>query len=152
MKTSNKSGIGKAINRVEGHLKVMGKAKYASEFPVENKVYGQGINSTIAKGEIISIDTSEAEKLAGVLEIITYKNAEKLKTFDTDMPAIGTDSIAPVLQSNKVHYYGEYVGFVVAETFEQAQHVARLVKYTYKKDANAVIDFKKSRDNAFKPN
>ena len=152
MKTSNKSGIGKAINRVEGHLKVMGKAKYASEFPVENKVYGQGINSTIAKGEIISIDTSEAEKLAGVLEIITYKNAEKLKTFDTDMPAIGTDSIAPVLQSNKVHYYGEYVGFVVAETFEQAQHAARLVKYTYKKDANAVIDFKKSRDNAFKPN
>ncbi len=151
MKTSNASGIGKAINRVEGHLKVMGKAKYASEFTVENKVYGQGINSTIAKGEIISIDTSEAEKLPGVLEIITYKNAEKLKTFDTDMPAIGTDSIAPVLQSNKVHYYGEYVGFVVAETFEQAQYAARLVKYTYKKDPTALINFKESRDKAYKP-
>ena len=132
-KTINDSGVGNAINRVEGHLKVMGKAKYATEFPVENKVYGQGINSTIAKGEIVSIDTSEAEKLKGVLKVITYKNATKLKTFDEEMPELTTDSIAPVLQSNKVHYYGEYVGLVVAETFEQAQYAARLVKFEYKK-------------------
>jgi len=100
-KTINASGVGNAIDRVEGHLKVMGKAKYASEFPVENKVYGQGINSTIAKGEIISIDTSEAEKLEGVLKVITYKNAEKLKTLEGVRPELATDSIAPVLQSNK---------------------------------------------------
>jgi len=131
MKTLNESGVGKAIDRVEGHLKVTGLAKYASEFPVENKVYGQGINSTIAKGEIVSIDTSEAEKLDGVLKIITYKNAEKLKTFDEKRPAINTDSIAPVLQDNKVNYYGEYVGLVVAETFEIAQHAASLVKIEY---------------------
>jgi len=150
-KTINASGVGNAIDRVEGHLKVMGKAKYATEFPIENKVYAQGINSTIAKGEIVSIDTSEAEKLEGVLKVITYKNAEKLKSFDEDMPTLATDSIAPVLQSNKVHYYGEYVGFVVAETFEQAQYAARLVKYEYKKDPSAVIDFDKSRSKAYKP-
>ena len=150
-KTVNASGVGKAIDRVEGHLKVMGKAKYASEFPVENMVYGQGINSTIAKGEIVSIDTSEAEKQEGVLKVITYKNAEKLKTFDKEMTAIGTDSIAPVLQSNKVNYYGEYVGLVVAETFEQAQYAARLVKFEYKKDPSAVINFEKSRAKAYSP-
>ena len=100
-KTKNTSGVGNAINRVEGHLKVMGKAKYATEFPVENKVYGQAINSTISKGEIISIDTSEAEKLDGVLQIITYKNAEKLKTLEGVRPEIATDTIAPVLQSIK---------------------------------------------------
>ena len=150
-KTVNASGVGKAIDRVEGHLKVMGKAKYASEFPVENKVYAQGINSTIAKGEIVSIDTSEAEKQQGVLKVITYKNAEKLKTFDKEMTAIGTDSIAPVLQSNKVNYYGEYVGLVVAETFEQAQYAARLVKFEYKKDPSAVINFEKSKAKAYTP-
>jgi xanthine dehydrogenase YagR molybdenum-binding subunit len=151
MKTSNASGIGTAINRVKGHLKVMGKAKYASEFPVENKVYAQGINSTIAKGEIIGIDTSEAEKLEGVLKVITYKNAEKLKAFDKEMPFMTTKSIAPVLQSNKVHYYGEYVGVVVAETFEQAQYAARLVKFEYRKDPSAVIDFEESRSKAYTP-
>ena len=100
MKTKNATGVGNAIDRVEGHLKVTGEATYASEFKVENKAYGQGINSTIAKGEIIGIDTSEAEKLKGVLKIITYKNAEKLKTFDKERPVLATDSIAPVLQSN----------------------------------------------------
>ena len=151
MKT-NESATGKAIDRVEGHLKVMGMAKYASEFPVPNKVYAQGINSTIAKGEIISIDSSEAEKLPGVLKVITYKNAEKLKTFDEKMPAIGTKSIAPILQDNKVHYYGEYVGVVVADTFEQAQYAARLVKFKYKKDASPDIVFEKSRGKAYRPN
>ena len=147
----NETGIGKAIDRVEGHLKVTGMAKYSSEFPVKNKVYGQGINSTIAKGEITSIDTSEAEKLPGVLKIITYKNAEKLKAFDTVPTAISTSTIAPVLQSNKVHYYGEYVGLVVAETFEQAQHAARLVKFEYKKDANPAINLKENEKKAYTP-
>ena len=50
MKTIQASGIGNPIDRIDGRLKVMGKAKYASEFPVENKVYAQGVNSTIAKG------------------------------------------------------------------------------------------------------
>ena len=151
MKTKNTSGVGNAINRIEGHLKVTGQARYASEFKVDNKVYGQGINSTIAKGEIIDIDTSEAEKLKGVLKVITYKNAEKLKGFDEERPVIATDSIAPVLQSNKVHYYGEYVGFVVAETFEQAQYAASLIKFKYKEDPTARYKFKNHQDQAYKP-
>lgn len=152
MKTLNESATGKAIDRVEGHLKVMGMAKYASEFPIKDKVYAQGLNSTIAKGEIVSIDTSEAEKLPGVLKIITYKNAEKLKTFDKQMTEVSTTTIAPVLQTNKVHFYGEYVGLVVAETFEQAQYAARLVKFKYKKDANPAIHLEKLRAKAYKPN
>ena len=151
MKTVNSSGVGKAINRVEGRLKVTGMAKYASEFPVENKVYGQGINSTIAKGEIVSINTSEAEKLPGVLKVITYKNAEKLKTPDEEMPPLMPDALAPVLQNNKVHYYGEYVGFVVAETFEIAQHAARLVKFEYKKAPDAAINFEENKSKTYKP-
>ena len=151
MKTKNTTGVGNAIDRVEGHLKVTGEATYASEFKVENKAYGQGINSTIAKGDIIGIDTSEAEKLKGVLKIITYKNAEKLKTFDKERPVLATDSIAPVLQSNKVHYYGEYVGFVVAETFEQAQYAASLVKFKYKEDATARFILGQNKDKAYNP-
>lgn len=152
MKTLNASGIGKAIDRVEGHLKVTGMAKYATEFPIPNKVYGQGINSTIAKGEIISIDTSEAENLEGVLKIITYKNAEKLKTFDEELGPNRPDTIAPVLQNNKVNYYGEYIGFVVAKTFEIAQHAARLVKFEYREDSGPAIHFDELKAKAYKPN
>lgn len=151
MKTKHATGVGTAINRVEGYLKVTGQATYASEFQMEHKVYGQGINSTIAKGEITAIDTSAAEQLEGVLKIITYKNAEKLKGFDEERPVLSTDSIAPVLQSNKVHYYGEYVGFVVAETFEQAQYAASLVKFTYNEDPSAHFNFGTKTSKAYKP-
>ena len=151
MNTLLETGIGKAIDRVDGRLKVTGMAKYASEFSVENKLYGQGINSTIAKGEIISIDTTEAKNLNGVLKIITYKNAEKLKTFGDELGPNRPNTIAPVLQDNKVNYYGEYVGFVVAETFEIAQHAARLVKFEYRKDPNPAIHFDELRAKAYKP-
>lgn len=151
METTTSSGIGNAIDRVEGRLKVTGIAKYASEFPVENLVYAQAINSTIAKGKIISIDTAEAEKQKGVILVLTYLNAEKLKTSDEKRPPLSTQSIQPVLQSPEIHYYGEYVGLVVAETFEQAQYAARLVNIKYEEEVST-INFDKARGDAYKPN
>ncbi len=151
MKTIKTSGIGNPIDRIEGRLKVTGMAKYSSEFPIKNKVYAQAINSTIAKGEIISISTSEAEKVEGVLAVITYKNAEKLKTNPKKMPEVSVKGLSPVLQSPKIRYYGEYVGLVVAETFEQAQYAARLVTFEYKKE-NPSIHVDKNRSKAYRPN
>ena len=140
MKT-NIAAVGQDINRVEGRLKVTGRAKYASEFPVEGVVYAQGVNSTVAKGTISSIDTAEAEGQPGVLRVITHKNAMPLATPDKERMKLDTKAIAPVLQSPQVNWYGEFVAVVVAETFEQAQYAARLVKVTYEK-AEPKIDFK----------
>ncbi|SDB50537.1 xanthine dehydrogenase YagR molybdenum-binding subunit [Flavobacteriaceae bacterium MAR_2010_188] len=151
MSKINTSGVGEAINRVEGILKVTGRAKYTSEFAVENKAYAQAINSTIVKGRIKSVDTSEALEQEGVLEVITFKNAPKVKDYEEEMNSIGTTTIAPTLQSDEVHYYGEYVGLVVAETFEQAQYAARLVKFEYEEGEGDFI-FENNREKAYKPN
>jgi xanthine dehydrogenase YagR molybdenum-binding subunit len=150
MKTRNASGVGEAINRVEGRLKVMGMAKYASEFPVENLVYAQGVNSTIAKGRIVSIDTAEAKKQPGVLEVITHENAQKLKGFDKAMPSYTLTTVAPVFQGPEVNHFGQFVACVVAETFEQAQFACRLVKVTYEED-KPDIHMDKNRGKAYKP-
>ncbi|UKT65616.1 xanthine dehydrogenase family protein molybdopterin-binding subunit [Pedobacter mucosus] len=150
MKTINASGVGEAIDRVDGRLKVMGLAKYASEFPVENLVYAQGVNSTIAKGRITSIDTSEAKKQKGVLEVITHLNAQKLKAYDKVRPAYTLTTIAPILQSAEVNYYGQFIACVVAETFEQAQYACRLVKVTYEED-KPDIHLEKNKSKAYKP-
>ena len=150
MNLDTSKGTGNPIDRVEGKLKVTGMAKYASEFKVKNLVYAQGINSTIAKGRITAIDTAEAEAQPGVLAVITYKNAERLAQYHKDLHPLSTTSIQPVLQSDQVHYYGEYVGLVVAETFEQAQYAARLVKYTYAQETPN-IDFEASKGKAYTP-
>ncbi|UZR97173.1 xanthine dehydrogenase family protein molybdopterin-binding subunit [Chondrinema litorale] len=150
MKTVKASGIGQAINRIEGRLKVTGMAKYASEFPVENVVYAQGVTSTIAKGKIKSIDTTEAKNQKGVIEVITHKNAEKLKSFEEERPAFTLTSVVPLLQDKEIHYYGQYIACVVAETFEQAQYACRLIKVTYEED-KPEIHLDKHRNKTYKP-
>ncbi len=114
--------IGKAMSRVDGVAKVTGKAKYAAEFQVNNAAYGFIVQSTIAKGAIKAIDTTEAARASGVIKIYTHLNAPKSL-------AKGDDFVA--LQSAKIVFSGQPIALVVAETFEQARFAAHLVKATY---------------------
>ena len=66
--------IGKEMSRVDGVAKVTGKAKYAAEFQVPNVAYGFIVTSTIAKGTIKSIDTTEASRTSGVIRVLTHEN------------------------------------------------------------------------------
>jgi xanthine dehydrogenase YagR molybdenum-binding subunit len=114
--------IGKEMSRVDGVAKVTGKAKYAAEFQVANAAYGFIVQSTIAKGAIKAIETSEAEKQAGVIKVYTHLNAPKTQSKDPDFCA---------LQSAKIVFSGQPIALVVAETYEQARFAARLVKAVY---------------------
>ncbi len=135
--------IGKPIDRKDGRLKVTGQAKYAAEFGVNNVVYAFPVRSTIANGTITAIDTSAAEKLDGVLQILTYSNAPKLKPVPAnpmELMMVGGligETILP-LQDNKVSYFGQYIGLVLAETYEQARTAAEMVKVIYAKQAPAI--------------
>lgn len=138
---SNKvKAIGEAINRIEGVLKVTGRANFSLDFPVQNAAYGYLIKSEIASGKILSIDTKAAEKAEGVVGVITHENALKL-TLSRGLRG------GAILQDPDIEYYGENIGVVVAETFEQARFAARLIKVTYQK-TNAVVDFEKAKDQA----
>ncbi len=138
--------VGKPIDRKDGKLKVTGQAKYAAEFSVNNIVYAFPIRSTISKGSVSAFDLSEAEKAGGVLKIITHENAVRLKTLGNQMELLKVggllgEMILP-LQDNKIDYFGQYIGIVVAETYEQARTAAGLVKVSYAKQ-NPAIDLKK---------
>ncbi|CAN5445245.1 xanthine dehydrogenase family protein molybdopterin-binding subunit [soil metagenome] len=137
--------IGSGVNRIDGILKVTGTANYATDWPVKNIAYGYLFKSTVAAATITDIDTVSAEKSPGVIAVITYKNAPKVKVGATGGLA-GTN----VLQVPKVEHYGQHIGIVVAETYEQARAAARLVKATYDK-AEAKIDFEKSIASAATP-
>ena len=63
--------VGKPINRVDGPLKVSGRARYAYEVQQDNVLYGFVVEASIGKGTIRSIDTRAAEKAPGVVLIIT---------------------------------------------------------------------------------
>jgi len=70
--------VGTSINRVDGPLKVAGRAPYSAEFPLDNLLYGVMVQSTIARGAIIDTDTSAASRIPGVVRVLTTENAPKL--------------------------------------------------------------------------
>ena len=133
--TGPKAGVvGQPLNRVDGRDKVMGRAKYSAEFPLPGLTYGVLKTSEIAKGRIKSIDTAAALKEPGVLAIFTHENLPKLAKTPNDADgkkAIGAPMGFMPMTGDVVHYAGQPVALVVADTFERATHAASLLRVSY---------------------
>jgi xanthine dehydrogenase YagR molybdenum-binding subunit len=127
--------IGPARSRVDGRLKVTGAAKYSVEFEVPRCAYGWTVESNIARGKITAIDTQEAQAIPGVLAVLSHVNMPKFhaapkKESRGSGSGIRNEERFP-FSDDGVHYAGQYVALVVAETIEQARHAASLVKVSY---------------------
>jgi xanthine dehydrogenase YagR molybdenum-binding subunit len=124
--------IGKPIDRVDGRLKVTGGARYSAEFKQAGLTYAALVMSTIANGRITGIDSQAAEKQPGVVAVISHLNAPRLPFPEK---RLGTDPIygrtLRVLQEDTIYFNSQPVAVVVAETLEQAEHAATLVRVTY---------------------
>lgn len=59
--------IGAPVDRIDGVLKVTGRANYATDFPEARLAHAVLVTSTVASGTIASIDTSRAQAMPGVL-------------------------------------------------------------------------------------
>ncbi len=134
--------VGAPISRVEGHLKVRGAATYALEHPVDEPVYLHPLQSTIANGRVAKIDASRAGAEPGVVAVLTHENAPKLASTD--------DRELALLQSDEVGFRGQFIGAVIADTFETARHAASLVKVEYE-ERETDADFRPDRDDLYAP-
>jgi xanthine dehydrogenase YagR molybdenum-binding subunit len=117
--------VGKPLDRVDGPLKVHGKATYAYEHHVGDRTaYGFIVTAGSGKGKAAFIETASAEAMPGVLLVWTWKNAPKQA--DPTMP-----NTVPQLHSIDVMHNGEAVALVVAESFEQARAAALAIDIQY---------------------
>ncbi len=129
--------IGAPVSRIDGPLKVSGLAAFATEFPLEGLTYAALKYSTIARGRISEIDVSDAEASAGVVLVMTHRNAPKLKpapVFMSQPKACGPDDV-PVMQDDRIHWNGQPVAIVLAKTQEQADHAQTLIRVAYAEDS-----------------
>jgi xanthine dehydrogenase YagR molybdenum-binding subunit len=129
----NESVLGKAQDRIDGRLKVTGKASYSADPVIENIAYGYLLQSTTARGRIRSVEVTAAEGSPGVLAIFTPFNSLKLYDPVDRQEGGNPGELIPPLQSNEVLYYGQTIGLVVAESFEEARDAARLIGVEYEK-------------------
>jgi xanthine dehydrogenase YagR molybdenum-binding subunit len=129
----SKRAVGQPLSRIDGPLKVTGRARFAAEVPFENLSYAALVYGSIARGMIASVDTAEAEAAPGVLLVMTYKNAPRLKPppiMVADAKGAAASKL-PVMQDATIRWNGEPVACVVAQTQEQADHAAALVRVAY---------------------
>ena len=140
--STDEKAVGKPVDRVDGRLKVTGQARYQAEAQVPNVTYGVLVTSTIPKGKIAGIDTSAADKVPGVLAVISHRNAPRVAVPDNVRALLDPDVGDPLqpFQDDVVYHHGQPIAVVVADTFERATHAAALVRVSYREEP-AVTDF-----------
>jgi xanthine dehydrogenase YagR molybdenum-binding subunit len=142
--------VGTAISRIDGRAKVTGAAKYAAEFNVPGLAHGSVVTSTIAKGRIARLDTSEALRVTGVIDVLTHENRPAMaRTNDAYKDDVAPEG-APLrpLYDDAIFFSGQPIALVVAEELEIAQFAALLVRAEYEKEPH-VTDVFRARDSAF---
>ncbi|MGA7159203.1 MAG: xanthine dehydrogenase family protein molybdopterin-binding subunit [Acidobacteriaceae bacterium] len=133
--------IGTSVSRLDGPQKVGGVARFAAQFPMEHMAYAAVAYSTIAKGRLAKLDTEAAEAAPGVVLVMTHRNAPRLKpppAFMTAQKAASGDDL-PVMQDDEIHWNGQPIAVVLAETQEQADYAKSLIHATYKVDSSATV-------------
>ncbi len=135
---STNGSIGQPMDRVDGKLKVTGRAPYAYEHNIPNVAQCVLVTSAIAKGRIRSIDTTAAEKAPGVLLVMTHLNTPKMPSLTRQASAPPAGRVVQAFQDDLIRYGNQPIACVVAETFEQADEAAFLVKVQYASEPHAV--------------
>ena len=144
--------IGAPMSRVDGPVKVRGTAKFAAEFPLDRMTYAALAYGTIPKGRIATLSTDDAAKAPGVVLVMTYRNAPRMQPMqmllgpgEMVLKAGGGDTL-PVMQDAQIHWNGQPIAVVLAETQEQADHAASLIGATYAA-APAITSFAEAKAN-----
>ncbi|MFH8498902.1 xanthine dehydrogenase family protein molybdopterin-binding subunit [Streptomyces coeruleorubidus] len=131
MSPQPQAAVGAPLSRVDGPLKVTGKAQYAAEFDVDGVVHAVIVDASIGRGRITGVDAGAAEAVPGVLRVIYHGNAPKLPYRDNPGSNNPEGRRLRVFQDDRVLFHGQPVAVVMATTLEAAQHGASLVEVRY---------------------
>ena len=143
--------VGKSNLRVDAYAKVTGNAKYAADLAPRDSYVAKVLHSTIANGEVVSMDVSEAKKVPGIIGVFTC-----FEVPDVEFPTAGhpwstdpnhQDIADRKLLNKRVRLYGDDIAAVVAEDNVACDRALKLIKVEYKEypvhtDARSMVNDK----------
>ena len=119
--------LGDSLPRVDAPAKALGEARYCDDLYFDGMLYGVALRSAYPRAKILSIDTGDAEKMEGVVRILTANDIpgkQKIGHLQQDY-----DVMIPV--GGITHFLGDAVALVAAETMEQARSAAAAIRVEY---------------------
>ncbi|HEV7983659.1 MAG TPA: xanthine dehydrogenase family protein molybdopterin-binding subunit [Xanthobacteraceae bacterium] len=134
-----KYGIGQAVSRFEDPRLVRGGGRYVDDMVLPGMAFGHVLRSPHAHARIRAIDAGKAKAAPGVLAVLTGADWDASGWGDLPVPGgmkrrDGGPMYRPrypALASERVRWVGDYVAFVVAETYFQAVDAAELIEVDY---------------------
>ena len=130
--------VGQSLRRVDGRLKVTGAALYTADRNPPGMVYAYGVFSTVASGRVLRIDTTDARRVPGVIDIFHHEHFPRLYRAPrsaispaTILTSTVTDESRLPFEDATVRYADQFVALVVADTFEHAREAAFRVHVDY---------------------
>lgn len=119
--------VGTQIHRIDAREKVLGYGEYVDDMEIEGMVYAGAVRSRYPRARVLSIDTSKALELPGVIAVYTAKDIpgnRKVGHLKQDWDAL-------IAVGHVTHYLGDAICLVVAETQELVEQAKGLVEISY---------------------
>ena len=126
--------IGKPVARHDAWGKVFADTKYANDYTLPGMLYAKVLRSRYAAAKVLSIDTREAVKLAGVEAVMTAKDVphnETVTRFGQTHKVGGFEGLYRVLAEKKIRFRGEAIALVAAKSLAVAEKALGLIKVKY---------------------
>lgn len=101
--------------RVDAHDKVLGRTQFAADLQFPDMLYAMLVPATIAKGQVLALDTDAATRVPGVVRVLTAGDFSPPPPFRKDGPPPPPPTI-----ENDIRYLGQPVALVLGETLEAA--------------------------------
>jgi len=136
--------IGKPHPKFDAKDRTTGRSVYGHDIELPGMLHGSILRSQYPCADILSIDTSEAEKLEGVVIVITAK--------DIDANNISYKRDHPILKKDKVSCIRDEIAAVAAETKEIADAAVKLIKVEYKEQQGIYDPFEALAEEAIQIN
>lgn len=119
--------IGERVHRVDVREKVTGKGKYPDDLYVDGMLHASAVRSKYPRAKVLSIDTTEAEKMKGVVKILTAKDIPGNKV----VGHLSKDWDALIDVGEITHFLGDPIVLIVGETREEIEEAKKKVKIEY---------------------
>jgi CO/xanthine dehydrogenase Mo-binding subunit len=117
------STIGENFPRVDGPAKLRGWAQFTADVEMPGMVYAKVLRSTYPHARLLRVDASKAEKLRGVVAVLT---GDDLKGMNAYFGPVVKDQ--PVVAIDRVRYVGDIIAAVAAEEKDIAEEALELIE------------------------
>lgn len=119
--------LGSRIPRVDVEEKVHGTGKYPDDFYLDGMCYGSALRSAHPRARVLSIDTSEAKALPGVVAVLTAEDIPG----ENKIGHLKHDQYTMIPVGGLTHYLGDAIALVAAEDMETLEKAKKLIQVEY---------------------